>query len=56
MKLPGISDADRLRVKTRGTFLQTKTLIKTGHLSWKSYPFLIPRGFGLLKRMIQVKL
>ena len=52
MKLPGISDRERLMVKTRGAVLQTLYLIKKGHLPLDTFPYLLTRGFALLKRII----
>lgn len=52
MKLPKVSEKDRLRIKTKGTLLQTIAMLKTGHLTLASLPFLLIRGLGLIKQFL----
>jgi len=52
MKLPGIKDEDRRKLKNQGVLLQTLSLLKTGHLPFSSYPYLLRRGLSFLKRLI----
>lgn len=56
MKLPKVKEKDKVRIKSKGIMLANWQMIKTGNIPWNDLPFLISKGWRLVRRLFLFRL
>ncbi len=55
MTLPGVSDADMARAKTRGSLLRAKLLLRSGHINPAELGYILKKGIKLVANEVRAR-
>ena len=55
MQLPGLSDQDIIKMKTRGSFLRGWCILRSGDMKWKDVLYVCKKGLKIINNEIKVR-